>query len=107
MAGLDPAILEIRGSSPRMTVGGLHHPLIGADQVERGFARYRAPAIGDGAAQRHVAPDPAAGGVVRRADRVRQIEKRVLHREAAVPYRLDPPSVDAGIKTRVRAQVLI
>jgi hypothetical protein len=38
---------------------------------------------------------------VRRADHVRQVEKRVTHREAAVPHRLHPPRVDAGKKMRM------
>src|SRR5947207_12821914 len=73
-----------------VTLLALEHALLGADQVPGRFAQERAPAIRDRAAQRGVAPDAAAGRIVRRADHVRQIEKRVTHLEAAVPPRLDP-----------------
>src|SRR5215831_5240754 len=44
------------------------------------------------------APPPR---IVRRADHVRKVEKRVTHRELAVSHRLHPPRVDAGEKARM------
>ena len=38
---------------------------------------------------------------MRRADDVREVKKRVTHREAAVPHRLYPPRIDAGEKVRM------
>jgi len=38
---------------------------------------------------------------VRRANHVREVEKRVSHREVAVPHRFHPPGVDAGEKVRM------
>src|SRR5438552_17643988 len=49
----------------------LQHALVGADQVERRLAEDGALAIRHGSPQRHVAPDAAAGRVVRRPDHVR------------------------------------
>src|SRR5208282_5499007 len=76
----------------------LEHPLVGADQVPRRLAEDGAPAILHSAPEVFVAPGPATRGIVRRADHVRQVEKRVTHREAAVPHRLHPPRIDASEK---------
>src|ERR1700724_4049609 len=79
----------------------LEHPLVGADQVPRRLAEEGAPAILHSAPEVFVTPCPAPRRIVRRADDVREIEKRVTHREAAVPHRLHPPRIDAGEKVRM------
>src|ERR1700726_633063 len=79
----------------------LEHPLVGADQVPRRLAEDGAPAILHSAPEVFVTPCPAPRRIVRRADDVREIEKRVTHREAAVPHRLHPPRIDAGEKVRM------
>src|SRR5207248_10068964 len=79
----------------------LEHPLVGADQVPPRLAEDGAPAILHSAPEVFVTPCPAPRRIVRRADDVREIEKRVTHREAAVPHRLHPPRVDAGEKVRM------
>ena len=79
----------------------LEHPFVGADQVPRRLAEDGAPAILDGAPEVFVTPSPTSRRIVRRADDVRQVEKRIAHGEVAVPNRLHPPRVDAGKKIRV------
>src|SRR5208282_6945163 len=79
----------------------LEHPLVGADQVPRRLAEDGAPAILHSAPEVLVTPCPAPRRIVRRADDVREVEKRVTHREAAMPHRLHPPRVDAGEKVRM------
>src|ERR1700738_4845233 len=79
----------------------LEHPLVGADQVPRRLAEDGAPAILHSAPEVFVTPCPAPRRIVRRADDVREIEKRVTHRKAAVPDRLHPPRIDAGEKVRM------
>src|SRR5215467_10306901 len=74
------------------------HPLVGGDKVPRHLAEDGAPAILDTAPEVLVTPCPAPHRIVRRADHVREVEKRVTHRELAVPYRLHPPRVDASEK---------
>src|SRR5215212_3323174 len=83
------------------------HLLLGADQVPRRLAKDGAPTILHCAPEVFVAPSPAARRIVRRTDNVRQIEKRVTHREAAVPHRLHPPCVDAGEKVRMREKMVV
>src|SRR5690349_12101920 len=79
----------------------LAHPFVSADQVPRRLAKNGAPAILHRAPEVFVAPSPAARRIMRRTDHVRQVEKRVTHREPAVPHRLHPPCVDAGEKERM------
>ena len=57
---------------------------------------------GTSAPQVFVTPCPAPRRIVRRADHVRKVEKRITHREVAVPHRFHPPRVDAGEKVRMR-----
>jgi hypothetical protein len=82
--GQDPAIHWMAATSTAMTQTGnsrlffqqkwvLKHPLGGAGQVLRGLAEERASAVAHGAPQIFVAPRPAAGRIVRRADHVRRI----------------------------------
>src|SRR6476469_4579342 len=85
----------------------LEHPLVGADQVPRRLAKDGAPTILHSAPEVFVTPSPAARRIVRRADHVRQVEKRVTHREASVPHRLHPPCVDAGEKVRMSDKMLV
>src|SRR6266446_627331 len=79
----------------------LEHPLVGADQVPRRLAEDGATAILHSAPEVFVTPCPAPRRIVRRADDVREVEKRVTHREAAVPHRLHPPRIDPGEKVRM------
>src|SRR5437764_4118882 len=79
----------------------LEHPLVGADQVPRRLAEDGAPAILHSAPEVFVTPCPAPRRIVWRADDVREVEKRVTHREVAVPDWLHPPRVDAGQEVRV------
>jgi hypothetical protein len=48
-----------------------------------------------------VTPCPAPRRIARRADHVRKVEKRITHREVAMPRRLHPPCVDVGEKVRM------
>src|SRR5215467_12996355 len=77
------------------------HPLVGGDKVPRHLAEDGAPAILDTAPEVLVTPCAAPRRIVRRADHVREVEKRVTHRELTVPHRLHPPRVDAGEKVRM------
>src|SRR5215471_5144569 len=79
----------------------LEHPLVGPDKVPRRLANDGAPAILDSAPEVLVTPCPAPRRIVRRADHVREVEKRVTHRELAVPHRFHPPPVDASKKVRM------
>src|SRR5215472_16531873 len=76
----------------------LEHPLVRPDKVPRRLAKDGALAILDSAPELLVTPCPAARRIVRRADHVREVEKRVTHREVAVTHRFHPPRVDAGEK---------
>src|SRR6202030_992601 len=66
----------------------LEHPLVGADQVPRRLAEDGAPAILHSAPEVFVTPCPAPRRIVRRADDVREIEKRVTHRRQ--PFSVSP-----------------
>src|SRR5215813_3978460 len=79
----------------------LEHPLVRPDKVPRRLANDGALAILDSATEVLVTPCPAPRRIVRRADHVREVEKRVTHREVAVPHRFHPPRVDAGEKVRM------
>src|SRR5215469_17076758 len=79
----------------------LEHPLVGPDKVLWRLAKDGAPAILHSAPEVFVTPCPAPRRIVRRADHVRKVEKRVTHREVAMPHRLYPPRVDAGEKVRM------
>src|SRR4029077_721372 len=79
----------------------LEYPLVGADKVPRRLAKDGAPAILHSAPEVFVTPCSAPRRIVRRADHVREIEKRVTHREMAMSHRLHPPRVDAGEKVRM------
>ena len=54
-----------------------------------------------------VTPCPAPRRIVRRADHVRKVEKRVTHREVAMPHRLHPPRVNPGKKVRMGDQMRV
>src|SRR5215469_5271324 len=79
----------------------LEDPLVGADKVPRRLAEDGAPAILHSAPEVFVTPCPAARRIVRRADYVRKVEKRVTHREVAMPHRFHPPRVNPGKKVRM------
>jgi hypothetical protein len=85
----------------------LEHPLVRPDKVPRRLAKNGAPAILHGAPEVFVAPCPAPRRIVRRADHVRKVEKRVTHREVAMPHRLHPPRVNAGEKVRMRDEMRV
>jgi hypothetical protein len=44
---------------------------------------------------------PAPCRIVRRADDVREVEKWMIHREAAVAHWFHPPGIDTGKKLRM------
>ena len=48
-----------------------------------------------------------SGGIMWRADDVRKIKEGKLHIEPTVPYRFDPPRVDAGNKVSVTKQMIV
>ena len=81
----------------------LEHPLVGADQVPRRLAEDGASAILHSAPEVFVTPCPAPRRIVRRADNVWEVEKRVTHREAAVPHRQTPDDLQIISLTIVRA----
>src|ERR1700739_3121086 len=62
------------------------HPLVGPDKVPRRLAKDGAPAVLYSAPELFVPPAPAPRQIVRRADHVRKVEKRVTHREVAMPH---------------------
>jgi hypothetical protein len=89
------------GRNLMLNHGSTSEPFIQSDNMKWRFAGQRAPAILDGASQADIVRALTLCRIMRRADDVRQTEKRLIDAELSMAYRLNPPGIDAGSEARV------